>query len=97
MSSLCEVQQSSFCVCSLSMLEDGGGSGPVPGVTGLGYSGGGNSGWGAGGAGLWDRGANLKEYYARRDEQEAQAVCGPVHLISDRIQRLLSSVKYNLI
>ncbi|XP_047197965.1 LOW QUALITY PROTEIN: ATP-dependent RNA helicase A [Hippoglossus stenolepis] len=50
-------------------------SGPVPGVTGLGYSGGGSSGWGGGrGAGAqWDRGANLKEYYAKRDEQEAQA------------------------
>ncbi|KAL7386398.1 hypothetical protein ABVT39_007731 [Epinephelus coioides] len=51
--------------------------GPVPGVTGLGYSGGGNSGWGGGGGGgggaQWDRGANLKEYYAKRDEQEAQA------------------------
>lgn len=47
--------------------EDESGSGPVIGVTGLGYSG------GAGGA-QWDRGANLKEYYARRDEQEAQAV-----------------------
>ncbi|XP_014852779.1 PREDICTED: ATP-dependent RNA helicase A isoform X1 [Poecilia mexicana] len=40
-------------------------SGPVPGVTGLGYSGGGGA--------EWERGANLKEYYARRDEQEAQA------------------------
>uniref|UniRef100_A0A3Q3MY32 RNA helicase n=1 Tax=Mastacembelus armatus TaxID=205130 RepID=A0A3Q3MY32_9TELE len=39
-------------------------SGPVPGVTGVGYSGGAQ----------WDRGANLKEYYAKRDEQEAQAV-----------------------
>uniref|UniRef100_A0A3Q1HMM1 RNA helicase n=1 Tax=Anabas testudineus TaxID=64144 RepID=A0A3Q1HMM1_ANATE len=37
--------------------------------TGRGYSGGGG---GEGGA-QWDRGANLKEYYARRDEQEAQA------------------------
>ncbi|KAK9538315.1 hypothetical protein VZT92_003498 [Zoarces viviparus] len=57
--------------------EEGGCSRPVPGVTGLGYSGGGNSGWGGGGAGgggaQWDRGANLKEYYAKRDEQEAQA------------------------
>ncbi|XP_033935253.1 ATP-dependent RNA helicase A [Pseudochaenichthys georgianus] len=56
-------------------------SGPVPGVTGLGYSGGGNSGWGRGdggrggdgGGGEWERGANLKEYYSKRDEQEAQA------------------------
>ncbi|XP_037132075.1 ATP-dependent RNA helicase A isoform X2 [Syngnathus acus] len=39
---------------------------PVPGVTGLGYSGG-------GGGADWERGANLKDYYARRDEQEAQA------------------------
>ena len=29
---------------------------------------------GGGGGAEWDRGANLKEYYARRDEQEAQAV-----------------------
>uniref|UniRef100_A0A3B4WM90 RNA helicase n=1 Tax=Seriola lalandi dorsalis TaxID=1841481 RepID=A0A3B4WM90_SERLL len=28
---------------------------------------------GAGGGAQWDRGANLKEYYAKRDEQEAQA------------------------
>ncbi|XP_058491844.1 ATP-dependent RNA helicase A [Solea solea] len=59
--------------------DNGDKSGPVPGVTGLGYSGGGASGWGRGGGGgegsgaQWDRGANLKEYYARRDEQEAQA------------------------
>ena len=59
----------------------------MPGVTGLGYSGGGgNSGWGGGdggrggggggggGGGEWERGANLKEYYSKRDEQEAQAV-----------------------
>ncbi|XP_038551161.1 ATP-dependent RNA helicase A protein-like [Micropterus salmoides] len=60
--------------------EESGGTGPVPGVTGLGYSGGGNSGWsggggaaaGGGGGAQWDRGANLK-YYAKRDEQEAQA------------------------
>uniref|UniRef100_I3IUS8 RNA helicase n=2 Tax=Oreochromis niloticus TaxID=8128 RepID=I3IUS8_ORENI len=55
---------------------DGSVSGPVPGVTGLGYAGGGNSGWGRGGSdggAQWDRGANLKEYYAKRDEQEAQA------------------------
>ncbi|MEQ2215700.1 hypothetical protein XENOCAPTIV_004559, partial [Xenoophorus captivus] len=45
--------------------EETGASGPVPGVTGQGYSGGGAQ---------WDRGANLKEYYTRRDEQEAQAV-----------------------
>ncbi|KAM6948661.1 ATP-dependent RNA helicase A [Aplochiton taeniatus] len=50
-------------------------SGPVPGVTGLGYSGGGNSNsqWGGGDGAPWDRGANLKEYYSKRDEQEAQA------------------------
>nr|XP_040028378.1 ATP-dependent RNA helicase A isoform X2 [Gasterosteus aculeatus aculeatus] len=51
-------------------------SGPIPGVTGLGYSGGRNSGWGGGGGGggaEWERGANLKEYYVKRDEQEAQA------------------------
>lgn len=57
---------------------DGDVSGPVPGVTGLGYSGAGTSGWGRrgggrGGAAQWDRGANLAEYYAKRDEQEAQA------------------------
>ena len=54
-------------------------SGPVPGVTGLGYSGGGEHtqcGGGAGGA-PWDRGANLKEYYSKRDEMEAQAVRPP--------------------
>lgn len=46
-------------------------------MTGLGYAGAGNSGWGRGGSdggAQWDRGANLKEYYAKRDEQEAQAV-----------------------
>ncbi|KAM7379866.1 hypothetical protein PAMP_005383 [Pampus punctatissimus] len=54
--------------------QEDGSSGPVPGVTGLGYCGGGNAGWGGGGeGGQWERGANLKEYYARRDEQEAQA------------------------
>lgn len=51
---------------------------PVPGVTGLGYAGGGGAAWGGGGgASEWERGANLKEYYARRDEQEAQAVRVP--------------------
>ncbi|GLD68596.1 ATP-dependent RNA helicase A isoform X1, partial [Lates japonicus] len=56
--------------------EGGSSCGPVPGVTGLGYSRGGNCGWGGGGGGggaQWDRGANLKEYYAKREEQEAQA------------------------
>ncbi|KAG2461822.1 DHX9 helicase, partial [Polypterus senegalus] len=38
---------------------------PVPGVTGLGYSGFANS--------DWDRGANLKDYYSKKEEQEAQA------------------------
>lgn len=39
------------------------GSVPVPGVTGLGYS------------GLnQDRGANLQDYYSRREEQDAKAV-----------------------
>ena len=54
-------------------------SAPVPGVTGLGYSGGsGNfSGGGSNSNAPWDRGANLKDYYSKRDEQEAQAV-GPV-------------------
>ncbi|CAK6980769.1 ATP-dependent RNA helicase A [Scomber scombrus] len=64
--------------------KDDSSSGPVPGVTGLGYSGGGGAGGGARGGGgqweqgaaeggQWERGANLKEYYAKRDEQEAQA------------------------
>uniref|UniRef100_A0A8C2ZET2 RNA helicase n=1 Tax=Cyclopterus lumpus TaxID=8103 RepID=A0A8C2ZET2_CYCLU len=57
----------------LLLLEEGSSCGPVPGVTGLGYSGGGNSGWGGGGGAEWGEGANLKEYYAKRDEQEAQA------------------------
>ncbi|XP_020318158.2 ATP-dependent RNA helicase A isoform X1 [Oncorhynchus kisutch] len=50
-------------------------SAPVPGVTGLGYSGGsGNfSGGGTNSNAPWDRGANLKDYYSKRDEQEAQA------------------------
>ncbi|XP_056266450.1 LOW QUALITY PROTEIN: ATP-dependent RNA helicase A [Pseudoliparis swirei] len=71
--------------------EEGESCRPVPGVTGLGYSGGGNSGWrggggGAGGAGAggaggeWSGGANLKEYYAKRDEQEAQAESEEVDL-----------------
>uniref|UniRef100_A0A8C2ZEX1 RNA helicase n=1 Tax=Cyclopterus lumpus TaxID=8103 RepID=A0A8C2ZEX1_CYCLU len=54
-------------------VKEGSSCGPVPGVTGLGYSGGGNSGWGGGGGAEWGEGANLKEYYAKRDEQEAQA------------------------
>ncbi|KAK6310636.1 hypothetical protein J4Q44_G00186910 [Coregonus suidteri] len=51
-------------------------SGPVPGVTGLGYSGGGGGNYSGGGGNSnapWDRGANLKDYYSKRDEQEAQA------------------------
>ncbi|XP_017572568.1 ATP-dependent RNA helicase A isoform X1 [Pygocentrus nattereri] len=40
-------------------------SAPVPGVTGLGYSGFGNS--------QWERGANLQDYYSKRDEQDAKA------------------------
>uniref|UniRef100_A0A3P8WSM2 RNA helicase n=1 Tax=Cynoglossus semilaevis TaxID=244447 RepID=A0A3P8WSM2_CYNSE len=47
--------------------------GPIPGVTGLGYSGGAAPGRSRGGGAEWSRGANLKEYYSRRDEQEAQA------------------------
>ncbi|KAM9845216.1 ATP-dependent RNA helicase A isoform 1-T2 [Aulostomus maculatus] len=55
--------------------QEEGSSGPVHGVTGLGYSerSGAGRGWGGAGEAHWDRGANLKEYYARRDEQEAQA------------------------
>lgn len=55
-------------------------SAPVPGVTGLGYSGGSGdySGGGANSNAPWDRGANLKDYYSKRDEQEAQAV-GPIN------------------
>uniref|UniRef100_A0A8C2EEQ6 RNA helicase n=2 Tax=Cyprinus carpio TaxID=7962 RepID=A0A8C2EEQ6_CYPCA len=41
-------------------------SAPVPGVTGLGYSGFGNA--------QWERGANIQEYYSKRDEQDAKAV-----------------------
>uniref|UniRef100_A0A8K9UAZ0 RNA helicase n=1 Tax=Oncorhynchus mykiss TaxID=8022 RepID=A0A8K9UAZ0_ONCMY len=52
-------------------------SGPFPSVTGLGYSGGDSGGNYSGGAGNsnapWDRGANLNDYYSKRDEQEAQA------------------------
>uniref|UniRef100_A0A3Q1EAL2 RNA helicase n=1 Tax=Acanthochromis polyacanthus TaxID=80966 RepID=A0A3Q1EAL2_9TELE len=33
----------------------------------------GNSGWGGAGGAQWERGANLKEYYAKKEEQEAQA------------------------
>ncbi|XP_062849993.1 ATP-dependent RNA helicase A [Trichomycterus rosablanca] len=40
-------------------------SGPVPGVTGLGYSGPQKA--------QWDRGANLQDYYSRKEEQDAQA------------------------
>uniref|UniRef100_A0A8B9LSB4 RNA helicase n=3 Tax=Astyanax mexicanus TaxID=7994 RepID=A0A8B9LSB4_ASTMX len=40
-------------------------SAPVPGVTGLGYSGFGNS--------QWERGANLQDYYSRKEEQDAKA------------------------
>lgn len=42
-------------------------SAPVPGVTGLGYSGMNNP--------QWDRGANLQDYYSRKEEQDAKAVC----------------------
>lgn len=70
-----------FGITGLLLQESGGsdsggvGSFPVPGVTGLGYAGRGGAAWGGGGgASEWERGANLKEYYARRDEQEAQAV-----------------------
>lgn len=52
-------------------------SGPVTGGTGLGYSGGEWCGFGKGGGAAgaeWERGANLKEYYTKREEQEAQAV-----------------------
>uniref|UniRef100_A0A8C2IQA2 RNA helicase n=1 Tax=Cyprinus carpio TaxID=7962 RepID=A0A8C2IQA2_CYPCA len=41
-------------------------SAPVPGVTGLGYSGFGNA--------QWERGANLQEYYSKREDQDAKAV-----------------------
>lgn len=44
------------------------------GATGLGYSSGERYGKGGGGGAEWDRGAALKEYYTRREEQEAQAV-----------------------
>lgn len=47
-----------------------------PGQTEQGFPPRGGNGGGGGGA-EWDRGANLKEYYARRDEQEAQAVLEP--------------------
>ncbi|XP_061099703.1 ATP-dependent RNA helicase A isoform X2 [Conger conger] len=43
----------------------GSSSGPIPGVTGMGYSHAPNA--------EWDRGANLKDYYSKREEQEAQA------------------------
>uniref|UniRef100_A0A673JEF0 RNA helicase n=1 Tax=Sinocyclocheilus rhinocerous TaxID=307959 RepID=A0A673JEF0_9TELE len=42
------------------------GSAPVPGVTGLGYSGFGNT--------QWERGANIQDYYSKRDEQDAEVV-----------------------
>uniref|UniRef100_A0A8B9RMW2 RNA helicase n=1 Tax=Astyanax mexicanus TaxID=7994 RepID=A0A8B9RMW2_ASTMX len=45
--------------------ESGMSSAPVPGVTGLGYSGFGNS--------QWERGANLQDYYSRKEEQDAKA------------------------
>ncbi|KAG1934781.1 ATP-dependent RNA helicase A [Pimephales promelas] len=40
-------------------------SAPVPGVTGLGYSGFGNA--------QWERGANLQDYYSKRQEQDDKA------------------------
>lgn len=39
---------------------------PVSGVTGLGYSGFNNA--------QWERGANLQQYYSRKEEQDAKAV-----------------------
>lgn len=46
-------------------LESCEGSAPVPGVTGLGYSGRNNA--------PWERGANLQEYYSKKEEQDAKA------------------------
>lgn len=43
------------------------------GGAGLGYSRGSGV-WKGGGGAEWERGANLKEYYTKREEQEAQAV-----------------------
>lgn len=40
-------------------------SAPVPGITGLGYSGMNNA--------QWERGANLQDYYSRKEEQDAKA------------------------
>lgn len=48
------------------------GSSGAAGGAGLGYSRGSEV-WKGGGA-EWERGANLKEYYTKREEQEAQAV-----------------------
>lgn len=47
------------------------GSSGAAGGAGLGYRG--SEVWKGGGA-EWERGANLKEYYTKREEQEAQAV-----------------------
>ena len=52
----------------------GPGFGSGPGAPGSGYSRGGGGGGGGGGGAPWERGANLQEYYARKDEQEANAV-----------------------
>ncbi|KAA0719378.1 ATP-dependent RNA helicase A [Triplophysa tibetana] len=41
------------------------GSAPVPGVTGLGYSGFNNA--------QWERGANLQQYYSKKEEQDDKA------------------------
>lgn len=52
-----------------------GSNGPAAGGAGLGYSRGSGFWKGGGAAGAeWERGANLKEYYTKREEQEAQAV-----------------------
>lgn len=53
-------------LCSSCISERSEGSAPVPGITGLGYSGFGNP--------QWERGANLQEYYSKRDDQDAKAV-----------------------
>lgn len=68
----------SFLLSGLCAGDDGT-SHPIPGVTGQGYSGGGHdhSGGGhghSGGGAQWERGANLQEYYAKKEEQEAEAV-----------------------
>lgn len=70
-----------FSGCVLQLLGNVCISSLLDGLTPYGI---GNSGYGGGGA-QWDRGANLKDYYSRKEEQEAQAVSSFLHKLIDQL------------